>query len=315
MFLPHLSGYACRRRRPNAAASKSVIASLAMMIMLLGYVAPSRADSGKGIANDAEVDTEHLFGFIEGSGIGATGEKELEGDSTVRSGRRSGSFNDAASAFELKYTAFRDFRISAAATFAYYDIAGVTGMEDRRGGAFQSLSFDARFRLLERDHSPFGLTLSIEPHWGFADETSGAPISHFGWEGLLVLDRELVPDRLFGALNLHFDTDRAESVAGGGREQQPTLGIGGALAGQVISRVWIGGEMRYFRSYEGAGLDTFTGHAVYIGPTLYARFGEKAWLSAAFDIQALGRAVTSPGALDLVNFERYQAKFRLGYDF
>ena len=31
---------------------------------------------------------------------------------------------------------------------------------------------------------------------------------------------------------------------------------------------------------------------------LYARFGEKAWLPAAF-----------------VNFERYQAKFRLGYDF
>ena len=76
--------------------------------------------------------------------------------------------------------------------------------------------------------------------------------------------------------------------------------------------------MRYFRSYEGSGLDKFTGNAVYIGyigPTLYARFSEKAWLSAAFDVQAWGRALTSPGALDLVNFERYQAKFRLGYDF
>jgi hypothetical protein len=315
MFPPHLAGYACRRRGPNAAASKSVIASLAMMMILLGSAAPGRADSRKGIANGAEVDTEHLFGFIEGSDIGAAGEKELEVDSTVRSGRSSGSFDDAASAFEFKYTAFRNFRISAAATFAYYDIAGVTGMEDRREGAFQSLSFDARFRLLEREHSPFGLTLSIDPHWGFADETSGAPISHFGWEGVLVMDRELAPDRLFGALNLHFDADRTESVAGGSKEQQPTLGIGGALAGQAISGVWIGGEVRYFRSYEGAGLDKFTGHAVYVGPTLYARFGEKAWLSAAFDVQAWGRAVTSPGALDLVNFERYQAKFRLGYDF
>jgi hypothetical protein len=109
-----------------------------------------------------------------------------------------------------------------------------------------------------------------------------------------MMDRELAPDRLFGALNLHFDTDRTESVAGGSKEQQPTLGIGGALAGQAISGVWIGGEVRYFRSYEGAGLDKFTGHAVYVGPTLYARFGEKAWLSAAFDVQAWGRAVTSP---------------------
>jgi hypothetical protein len=312
MFLPHLSGYARRRRGPNAAAWTSAIAALAMI--LLGGAAPGRADSGRGFVSGAKMDTEHLFGFIEGSDIGAAGEKELEVDSTARSGRSTGSFDDAASTFEFKYTAFRNFRISAAATLAYYDIAGVTGMEDRRAGAFQSLSFDARFRLLERDHSPFGLTLSIEPHWGFADETSGAPISHFGWEGLLVMDRELVPDRLFGALNLHFDTDRTESVAGRGKEQQPTLGIGGALAGQAISGVWIGGEVRYFRSYEGAGLDTFTGNAVYVGPTLYARFGE-AWLSAAFDVQAWGRAVTSPGALDLVNFERYQAKFRLGYDF
>jgi hypothetical protein len=294
MFLPHLSGYAFRQRRPNAIASKSATASLAMMIILLGYAAPGRADGGKGIANSAEVDTEHLFGFIEGSDIGAAGETELEVDSTVRSGKSTGSFNDAASAFELKYTAFRNFRISAAATFAYYDIAGVTGMEDRREGAFQSLSIDARLRLLERNNSPFGLTLSIEPHWGFADETSGAPISHFGWEGLLVMDRELLPDRLFGALNLHFDTDRTESGAGGGKEQQPTLGIGGALARQAISGVWIGGEVRYFRSYEGSGLDKFTGNAVYIGPTLYARFSEKAWLSAAFDVQAWGRALTSP---------------------
>ena len=40
-----------------------------------------------------------------------------------------------------------------------------------------------------------------------------------------------------------------------------------------------------------------------------------AWLSVAFDVQARGQAVTAPGALDLVNFERYQANFRLGFEF
>jgi hypothetical protein len=29
----------------------------------------------------------------------------------------------------------------------------------------------------------------------------------------------------------------------------------------------MGGEMRYFRSYAGAGLETFTGQALYVGPT------------------------------------------------
>jgi hypothetical protein len=77
----------------------------------------------------------------------------------------------------------------------------------------------------------------------------------------------------------------------------------------------MGGEVRYFRSYEGAALETFTGQALYLGPTLYAKLGERAWLSAAFSFQVWGGAVSTPGALDLTNFERYQAKFRLGYVF
>lgn len=287
----------------------------ALAIALFGSVTPSRAAGGKSGAESAGMDTEHLFGFTEGTDIGAAGEREVELDSTFRSGKSAGSFSDTASEFEFKYTAFRNFRISASATFAYYDIAGVTGLDDRRQAALQSASFNARFRLLERDYSPFGLTLSIEPHRGFADEASGVPINHFGWEALLLADRELVPDRLFGAVNLHFDTDRTRLLSGGDVQQEPTLGIATALAGQVMSRVWVGGEVRYLRSYEGVGLDILSGQAVYVGPTLYARLGKNGWVSAAFNVQVWGGAVGTPGALDLVNFERYQAKFRLGYDF
>jgi hypothetical protein len=44
-------------------------------------------------------------------------------------------------------------------------------------------------------------------------------------------DRELVPDRLFGALNRHFDADRTQ-LASGGVQQEPVLGIGTALRGR-----------------------------------------------------------------------------------
>jgi hypothetical protein len=312
MFVPHRSEYTpLHRQAPCRATWSAGVAALAMS--LLGDVAPTHAEGGT--SNHTAVDTEHLFGFTEGTDIGAAGEKELESDSTVRSGKGNGSFADAASQFEFKYTALQNFRISAAATLAYYDISGVTGMDDRRQADLQSVSFNGRFRLLERDYSPFGLTLSIEPHWGFADEASGVPINHFGWEALLLADRELVPDRLFGAVNLHFDTDRTQQLASGGVEQEPMLGVGTALAGQVISGVWIGAEARYFRICEGAGLNTFSGQAVYVGPTLYARLGKRVWLSTAFNFQAWGRAAGTPGALDLMNFERYQAKFRLGYEF
>jgi hypothetical protein len=245
MSVHHRSDDAFLHRQAPHRPALIGIAALAMA--LLGCVAASHADGGRSGFIKAGVDTEHLFGFTEGTDIGAAGERQLESDSTFRSGRGTGSFADTASELEFKYTAFQNFRLSAAATFAYYDIAGVSGMDDRRQAAVQSVSFDARFRLLDRDYSPFGLTLSVAPHWGFADEASGVPINHFGWDALLMADRELVPDRLFGALNVHFDTDRTRVLASSGVEQEPLLGIGTALAGRVAADVWVGGEVRYLR--------------------------------------------------------------------
>jgi hypothetical protein len=301
----------CTRRRRALHRLIFAIALLTIALMACAICAPAYA--GKEAA--AAVDTEHLFGFTEGSDIGEAGERELESDTTLRSGKNTGAFNGTASELEFKYTAFENFRISAAATLGYYDIGGVSGMDDRRDATLQSLSLNARYRILDHDRAPFGMTVSFEPHWGFADETSGVPLEHFGWEGDLLFDRALVPDFLFGAMNLHYDTDRAETGPGGGVEQQPTLGVFLALAGRAMPGVWIGGEALYLRAYQGAGLETLTGQALYLGPTLYARLGERAWLSVAFDVQARGQAVTAPGALDLVNFERYQANFRLGFEF
>jgi hypothetical protein len=61
--------------------------------------------------------------------------------------------------------------------------------------------------------------------------------------------------------------------------------------------------------------DSFAGHALYLGPTLYARLGANVWLSAAWNVQVWGAATGIPGALDLSNFERHQAKLRLGMEF
>jgi hypothetical protein len=143
----------------------------------------------EGIKTEADpLDTEHLFGFTEGADIGPQGEKEFLIDSTLRDGRSTGSFANTASQLELKYTAFQSLRISAGGVFAYYDITGVPGIEDARRDALQSLFLDLRYRLLDRDHAPFGLTISAAPHWGFVDETSGLRAGHYGTEIELLAD-------------------------------------------------------------------------------------------------------------------------------
>jgi hypothetical protein len=273
---------------------------------------PTRGGAAPGVE---EIDTEDLFGFVGGADIGPAGHQEIEADTILFSGKSSGTYNSTAALFQYKYTAFTNFRVTGAATLAYYNISGVAGLNDLQSAAVQSLSFDARFRLLDRGNAPFGLTLSLSPHWGFADEISGVQLNHFGWQALLLADRELVPNRVVGAFNLLFDTDRTRLLPNHAVEQEPTPGIGSALAMQILPGLWLGGELRYLRSYDGAALETFSGQAIYAGPTLYTRLGKQGWMSAAFNIQAWGRAVGVPSALDLVNFERYQAMLRLGFEF
>jgi hypothetical protein len=85
---------------------------------------------------------------------------------------------------------------------AYHGITGVAGLDNRQQEAFEGMSFEARYRLLDRDHSPFGLTIGAEPHWARVDYTSGEPVANYGSEFSISADKELIENRLYGALNL-----------------------------------------------------------------------------------------------------------------
>lgn len=291
-----------------------LIEAVAITTFVVGIaISPGRADSVD-VRTDP-VDTEHVFGFTEGADIGSEGEREVVSSSTLRAGKATGWFADTASELEFKYTALQNLRVSAAATLGHYDITGVSGIDDVRRTAIQALSFDARFRLVDRSQAPLGLTSSVAPHWGLVDETSGVKTSHFGTEIRLLADRELKPDRLIGAINLLFANDRARLLASGGVEHESLWRAGAALAAQVVPNVWLAGEVRYVRDYGGTALNTFSGHAVYVGPTVYLRCGDKALVSVAWNFQIWGAAIAAPGALDLVNFERHQADLRFGLEF
>src|SRR5262249_49048586 len=152
-----------------------------------------------------EVDTEHMFGFTEGSDIGDKGEKELETDSTGRFGRLGGAYNNVATAFEAKYTLAESFRLSALATVAYYDISGGSELDDRRQGGRSVGVVRSEISRVRSRTCAVRATFSVEPHWGFADDVSGAPADQQAAAFRLLADRELIPGRLYGAFNIDYD--------------------------------------------------------------------------------------------------------------
>jgi hypothetical protein len=84
---------------------------------------------------------------------------------------------------------------------------------------------------------------------------------------------------------------------------------------QVRPGIFFGGEARYFRRYEGLGLDTFSGHALFLGPTVCAQLSQRSWIAIGWSIQVAGKSVDDPGRLDLINFERQQARLLFGFTF
>ena len=77
-----------------------------------------------------------------------------------------------------------------------------------------------------------------------------------------------------------------------------------------------GAELWYLRHYDGIWFNTYTGDAVYLGPTLYVQFVRKVFITAAWNTQITGRDVDVPGSnLNLAEFSRQRGKLKLAVEF
>ncbi len=295
-----------RGREPAGGRPQSTIlvAAVVFAAVLWSSAAPAQ-----------RIDTEHLFGFMIGTDVGERGDKEIEGETVARWGKRPGSYFAAAPALEAEFVPIDNLRVSATLSAAYHEISGIAGLDNRRQAAFDSIAFDLRYRLIDRQQSGFGLALDVEPHWGRIDPTSGEPVDRYGADLSLLLDKELVPDRVLAAFNLIYQPEATHSRVTQTWSREAVVGPAAGLMLQIQPGVLIGAETRYARAYLGLGLEKFAGQALFFGPTLYARLSKRMWVIAAFSPQIAGRAVNVPGSLDLTNFERRQAKVQFGLEF
>jgi hypothetical protein len=261
------------------------------------------------------IDTEHLFGFMIGTDVGNVGEREFQSQTTGRFSKGGGKYRAANQEFELEFVPVRNFRVEVGSAFAAHDIRGVPDLEDRRQLAWQGVSVDLRYRFLDRESAPFGLTFAVESQLNRIDDIGGAAVRNFETEFRLAFDRELIPNHMVVALNLIYQPEWTRSLATGAAEQEATIGAAFAAMLRIRPNILVGGEARYLRKYDGIGLDEFSGQAFFVGPTAYFQISPRSRLTAAWSVQAWGRPAGSRAALDLGNFERHQARLVFGVNF
>ena len=261
------------------------------------------------------IDTEHIFGFMIGTDVGTVGEREFQTETTGRFGKSSGTYRAGGQQVELEFVPVKNFRVELGSTFSAHDINGVPGFDDRRQLGWQGVSVDFRYRFLERETAPLGLTVAVEPHADRIDESTAAAARKYGTDLTVAFDREIVPGVAVAALNLIYQPEWTRFVGTGAAEQESTVGAAFALMAQLRPGFLLGGEARYLRKYEGIGLEEFSGQALFIGPTAYFQLSERSRLTASWSVQAWGRPAGSGATLDLVNFERHQARLVFGVNF
>lgn len=261
------------------------------------------------------IDTEHLFGFMIGSDVGNVGEREFESKTTGRFSRAGGNYRAVGQQMEVEFVPVKNFRVELGTTFASHNIAGVQGLEDRRQLSWQGVAVDLRYRFLNKDDAPFGLTFAVESFADRVDETTAAVVRSYGTEFTLAFDRELIPNVAVAAINLSYQPESTRVIGTGATEREASLAAAFGVMVKARPGVLLGGEARYIRRYEGFGLDDLAGHALFIGPTAYVQLSPGSWLTAAWSVQAWGRLTGSNAALDLVNFERHQVRLTFGVNF
>ena len=261
------------------------------------------------------IDTEHIFAFMIGTDVGNVGEREFQSQTTGRFSKVRGNYRGIDQEFELEFVPLPNFRVELGGTFATHDIFGVPGFANRNQFEGQGISLDLRYRFMDREKNPFGMTLAVEGHADRVDEMTAARVRQYGTEFTLAFDRELVSDLSIVALNLTYQPEWTRLPVTGQAERESTIGAAMAVMAQIRPGFFLGGEARYFRKYEGIGLDDFAGQALFVGPTAFLKLTDRSRLTANWSFQAWGHAAGSTAALDLVNFERHQARLVLGVNF
>ncbi|MDB5571219.1 MAG: hypothetical protein JWN93_2402 [Hyphomicrobiales bacterium] len=287
--------------------------ALACFVALLLCTGAVRANES---ASTLDVDTEHLFGFTEGTDLGEKGEVELELGAFWRNGARAGRYNAVTGSAELKASLSDNLRVAPGVFFSRHAISSVPGLPNVNSAGLEGVSLELKYRVLDRTKSPFGLTFAVIPAFARLDEREGARTRDAGVAFLMAVDRELVENRLYAAANLVYEPSVSRTPGSpDGWRASSAASASAALSARVAGQFYLGGEVRYQYAANGAFFNGGAGHGLFVGPTLFARLSPKLFVAAGWNRQVSGRAEGVPGRLDLDNFSRNEARLRVGYAF
>ncbi len=274
-----------------------------------------------------------IFGFSSGSDVldlGAWGGAlEYNGAFGTRFGTLQGHNIKA----QVSTSPFPCLEIGPSLNYGFSRLHSNTGLTTFNNSAFGG-QIEFKYKLLGRSIHGIGLTIAAEPGYSAIDNKLSNPLAPFtSSEGSrlgtntvkLLSDFVIMPDRLFGAINVEYAqtwTSRERLGLNGCASfslnawcRGSALNIRAALSAKVNDAFYVGVEGQHLRAYSGTFLNKLNGHALFVGPTFFWQATEKLTVSGTFATQVAGQARGVRNDLDLTNFSRNIAKLKFAYSF
>lgn len=287
--------------------------------------APSLAClESRGVSNDA-------FGFASGSDVNDLGQRTAAVEYDGAFGTKFGSAWSHLGRAQVEISPARCLDMTGWMTGSWSrskdDLSGVVG----RSRTF-AFGVETKYKILGRDPHGVGLTVSFEPSAAFGRLRSYDPSIPdttrwsqrvFTGTAKLILDKELLRDRLYGAFNIENAASFARANlydcatnSGSGYCKSSALNFRAALTLKLADNLFAGVDASHQRLYEGAFLNRRPGYAWFAGPNMLWQIREGVSLSAAWAQQLSGKAPGQAGGrLNLDQFSRTVVKTKLAVDF
>ena len=288
---------ASREKRTGSGSWLPARRGLSLLLAALLLV-PAEARAEEREDGKEKVETEHIFGFTEGTDIGDKGEQEFESTTIARFGKP-GGYTNVANESAYRNVLEDGIRFSFAALPDYFRIHGMPGIADRNAAGLSGASGELRWQFSDRRKFPIGFSLSLAPEYRWIDDPTGASVQSYALPAVASFDAALIPDKLFTALNFTYDPNitRAE----GKWEGSTRLEASGAASYAIAPDVFLGAELRYISWDE---QNSTLSRGLFGGPSLYVKLSKTSAIKVAWSAEIAEDTPRSPG---LASFERNQA--------
>lgn len=258
-----------------------------------------------------------VFGFNTGSDVNDAGALSASLQYTGAYATRLGSFAGHTLQAQVSYGLLRCLEVGPY----------VIGSAVRNGlpAPFASLNgttagggIEVKYKFLGRDVHGVGATLDVIVQ---GQGASGGFFRAAGTKSIydtsvaLFLDKELIDNKLYGAINISYANNWTDIAAPRAYLPTSTLRLGASLSYQVVDGFFFGAEVNHFRKYNSQFFGGELGNATFVGPTFYWQATKALAITGAYGYQVAGKANGIPGRLDLVNFNQHIAKFKIAYAF